>query len=209
MTTRSRRVLGIACFLCACASIFAAPKSVSKATASQSNIISLSLEAAGFGGGTIMAGRPLLPRTGYAISSLLALGDAKWTWIALGLDGFALGESMPDASLFLYRGYGGNSLFLGTGPRFELSRLGWKPLAKSRLDLVGGAGIAATEDTGTTLVSLLPFLRLDSRVVTTFNSDWSWSVGLPIEVQRRATATTWLGGLSLAIVWTPKGEGGK
>ncbi len=156
-----------------------------------------------------MPGRPLLPRTGYAISSVLALGDAKWTWIALGLDWFALGESMPDPSLFLYRGYGGNSLFLGTGPRFALSGLDWKPLANSRLDLVGGAGIAATEDTGTTLVSLVPFLRLDSRVVTPINSDWSWSIGLPIEVQKRATATTWLGGLSLAIVWMPKGEGKK
>ena len=209
MIATTRHMLCIALALCAGASIVAAPKATTKASALQPDSWSLSLEASALGGGTVMTSRPLLPRTGYAISGILSFGDANWTWVALGVDGFGLGESMPDTSLFLYRGYGGNSLFLGTGPRFALDGLDWKPLAKSRLDIVGGGGIAAIEDTGTTLVSLLPFLRLDSRLVTPINSNWSWSIGVPMEVQKRATATTWLGGLSLAMVWTPKTEAKK
>ncbi len=170
---------------------------------------SYSLEASGFGGATGMAGRPNLARGGYSIAASLALGDAAWTYFAFGLDGFALGESLPDPSLFLYRAYGGNSIFVETGPRFRLEGLGLSFLARSRLEILGGAGIAATEDTGTTLVSLLPFLRFDARLHTPISSNWSWSVGLPAELQKHAAATTFIAGLSLAIVWTPQKDGKK
>ena len=200
-----RRMLALALALGACASLLAATGQGSPRVADKADFLSLSFEISALGGGTAMSSRPLLPRDGYAVGGRIALGDSGWTWLALGLDWFALGESIPDASLFLYRGYGGTSLFAGTGPRFSLSGLGWKPLARSRLDIVGGAGIAATEDTGTTLVSLVPFLRLDSSLQTPITPYWKWSLGIPMEVQRRSTALTWLGGLSLAIVWNPTG----
>ena len=163
----------------------------------------LALEASGIGAGTALPGRPLLGRTGYAISGQMSFRDPHWTWFAWGIDGFNLGESLPDSSLFLYRGYGGNSIFVGTGPRFALSGLGWRPVANSSLDITGEIGLSATEDTGTTLVSLLPFFRLDSRLVNPLSPYWSWSLGLPLELQRKATALTWMGALSLSLVWTP------
>jgi len=177
-----------------------------QAAAQDPSLWSFSLEAAGFGGTTGMAGRPCLTRAAYSISANFALGNEAWTYFALGLDGFALGESIPDPSLFLYRAYGGNSIYLETGPRFGLGGLGLRLFAKSRVEILGGAGIAATEDTGTTLVSLVPFLRFDARLHSPISSNWSWSVGLPAELQKHAAATTFIAGLSLAIVWTPQKE---
>ena len=189
------------------ASAATAPKTL---PATSTTPYSVSLEVAGYAGGTSMSGRPLLGRAAYSLSSVFSYGNEHWTYVAIGVDGFTVRESYPDPSLFLYRGFGGNSLFVEGGARFALADLGLeklKPLAKGRLEVLGGAGLAATEDTGTTLVSLLPFLRLDARMVCPIDANWSWTAGIPLEVMKKATALTGLGGLSVGIVWTPRAGG--
>ena len=197
---------GLPLFLFIAASLAALPAAADTAgkptsqASMRPSLFSFSAEACGFGGMTGMPGRPALERTAYSIDAILSVSDARWTYFALGADYVDVNESIPDPTLFLYRGYGGNSLFVEGGPRFALAGLGFRPLAKSRVETLGGAGVAATEDTGTTLVSLVPFLRFDIRLVNPLSPFWGWSIGIPVEVQRRATAITGMAGLSLAIV---------
>lgn len=172
-------------------------------TAWQPLPLSLAGEAAAFGGLTTMTGRSILPRPAYTAGGILTLGDDKWAWLSFGIDGLTVEPSSPDAALFLYRGYAGNSVFLETGPRLSLAGFGWKPLAKSRMELLGGAGMAATEDTGTTLVSIVPFLRFDARLAIPLLPWLAASVGMPIEIQKHGASVTTLAGLSLGLAVIP------
>lgn len=166
-------------------------------------LLAVAAQAEGFGGLTSSADRGSLPRGALGAAASISLGGETWTWISLGLEVFRAEPSLPDASLFLYRGYEGSSLFLQTGPRLSLSGLGLPFLAKSRAEILAGPGLLVAEDTGTTLVSLLPFLRLDARVLSPLSRGWSWSLGLPLLVERHAAVWSYYGGLSLGFSWSP------
>lgn len=152
-------------------------------------------------GATVESPRPLLPRTGLSAGLEVAWEGRDWIPFALGLSFFQTGPSWPDPSLFLYRGFGGLALCAESGARFRLAdRIGHIPAAKGlEAELLGGLGLAAIGDTGTTLVSLSPFLRVEPRLSLPLWRTLSLRLGLPLEVHWRGGALTGLAGLSLGI----------
>jgi hypothetical protein len=159
--------------------------------------------------GTITTDRPLLPQRAEAFSL-----DAQWrlpTWIPLAasLSWFNVEPSLPDQTLFLYRGFGGESLCLGTGPLYHFSPDLFGGILKwgSELEILGGGGLAISEDTGTTLVSMEPFLRLEARFMALLGKGWRCSIGLPIDHEFRGATRTTIAGLTLGLGWASGKEG--
>jgi hypothetical protein len=149
--------------------------------------------------------RPLLPQTSRSVSVGTSWEGPTWVYFQGGISAFAFDESVPDPSLFLYRGFGGWELAATTGPRFGFG--GWVP---SSLGLEGallaGLGLAAMGDTGTTLVSMSPFVTGELRLLGRIGTSMRWMTRLPIEAIYRGGTWTGSAGLGIGLSWSPSAK---
>ncbi len=164
--------------------------------------LEMAVAVSGKGGATVEGNRPLLARGQGSVDASISLDSGYWILPEISLSLFAATPSSFDPSLYLYRGYQGLSLSMLTGPRFS-------PGAALSFDALFGLGLAATVDSGTTLVGLTPLLRAEARLSTAIAGGLWLRIGLPFEALRQGSALSAYAGLSVALAYklgVPKGE---
>ena len=180
---------------------------VASSSVSAANIpgeLAISVRADISGAATEKAPRPLLSRSAYSAGLEGEWRYRSWTPLWFGVEAFVQNSSLPDASLFLYRGFSGLSCLVGSGARFP-----WPGTTGGRrtweIEVLGGPGLSANIDTGTTLVTLSPVFRFEARLLVPIERGWSWTLGLPVEGILRGGAMTAGAGLSVGLAFVSKG----